>query len=180
MGLQVLTAGPSAGKSSTLREISSRGYQTLPEAARLIIDQWISEGIPADEVRERNSFISAIAQKANHMELRNEDADLLFLDRSLADSIAYYQLGGKEPSQWMYDACEDRYENIFLLEQLEFKEDYARDETPEEARQAHEQIESAYRELGYDPIQVPVMPIDERCNFILNQLDINGPFPLKV
>lgn len=40
----VITAGPSAGKTSTLRELSARGHYIIPEAARMHIDQQISEG----------------------------------------------------------------------------------------------------------------------------------------
>lgn len=54
--VNVITAGPSAGKSSTIRELSARGYRTLPEAARILFDQAISEGRDSEAVREDDDF----------------------------------------------------------------------------------------------------------------------------
>lgn len=192
MSKNVITAGPSAGKTSTLRELSGRGYYIVPEAARMHIDQEISEGrdekdIHSDPEFQQNiidldreleesmpKYVSALTDDINEVDI--------FMDRSLADNVAYLRYFGEmfEPDQTgiaketedlrkvnqIFDEVENRYDNVFLLEQLPFEDDYARREDAEQARELHEEIRTAYEDAGYDVIEIPLMPIDKRADKI--------------
>jgi predicted ATPase len=168
----VITAGPAAGKSSTIRELSARGYTTVPEASRAVIDGAISTGIEPDNVRDEIDFQEAVIQKDIEIEGNYTFSEPAFLDRSLADNIAYMQFAGEEPDSTLFQSCVNRYSDVFILERLDFEDDHARNENEEEAAAIHREIISTYKELGYDPVVVPVMSIDERVEYILQESTI--------
>jgi len=164
----VLTAGPSAGKSSVIRELAARGFNIVPEAARIIADQRISEGVPEHKVKEDCDFPKRCLTKDRRMESRLKSG-INFLDRAAGDSLAYCDLYG-----YSYDTADelwvkDAYDKVLLLDRINYENDYIRDEDKEEAAAIHDKLESKYRELGYDPEPIPVMPVDERADLILKK-----------
>lgn len=170
--VNVITAGPSAGKSSTIRELSARGYRTLPEAARILFDQRISEGDDPEAVRQEDNFHEQVESIDERIESHIPDTETVFLDRSLADNLAYRRMFGNDDTESVVkltNACDGRYDNIFMLERIDFKDDEVRSEDEEEAERTHSAIYQAYKDLGYNPIHVPLMPVDERADFIEQQ-----------
>lgn len=181
MTWNVITAGPSAGKTSTLRELSARGYYVAPEAARLHIDQKISEGVPEEEIHSDPDFQDSIIELDRELENRLPENETVFMDRSLADNAAYIRyFGDTVPEQTgrarktgdmkqveaLLEEVENRYDNVFLLEQLPFEDDYARQENAEQAEELHSELRQAYLDAGYEVIDVPLKPIDERADDI--------------
>jgi predicted ATPase len=62
--------------------------------------------------------------------------DLIFFERGLPDSIAYYEFCGIDPKP-VVKICEKiRYKGVFLLESLPYKRDYARVESEEGGEEA--------------------------------------------
>lgn len=173
--VNVITAGPSAGKSSTIRELSARGYRTLPEAARILFDQKISEGIDPEEVRARDDFHQLMEDTNRRVEREIPDSGVVFMDRSLADNIAYRRQFGADVPGELKEEVIGRYDNIFLLERIEFKDDEVRSEDEEEAAELQELLRQTYIDLGYEPVEVPVMPVDERADFIEKQAKRTPP-----
>lgn len=171
----VITAGPSAGKSSTLRELSARGYTTGPEAARLLFDQAISEGRDPADVRQDDNFHEQVERIDRRIESNLPDDEPVFLDRSLADNIAYRRhfaddtTMGREMADaiWLLcQECENRYGDVFLLDRIQFEDDEVRVEDEEEAQAIHEAIRQAYKDCGYTVHEVPVKPVDVRADEI--------------
>ncbi len=170
--VNVITAGPSAGKSSTIRDLSSRGYRTLPEAARILFDQAISEGKDPAEVRKEDNFHEQVESLDKKIE-QNISNETVFLDRSLADNIAYRRMFGNDTEtaiNSLFLECSNKYDNIFILERIKFKDDEVRVEDEKEAEQIHTQIIKAYNDLGYEPIMIPVKPVDKRSKEIESYL----------
>lgn len=173
----VLTAGPSAGKSSTLREFSFRGYTTAPEASRIVIDQAISEGIHADDVRDEIQFQQRVVSTDYGIESTYSPEECLFLDRSLADNIAYMRHYDKmiDTADIIRRHVENRYANVFILDRLEMQDDHARDEDEAEAAAIHETIIETYEDLGYTPVHIPVTDVASRANMILEESSVPCP-----
>lgn len=161
----VLTAGPCSGKTTTLRELSARGYNTIPESARRVIEARKSEGMVPDVIQSHESFSTWVEESDRELEQHTYEGPT-FLDRSLADCIAYQEFYGEIVDNRLIAECRDRYDGVFLLDQLDFESDYARMEDEKEAFDLHNKIADTYRKLGYDPIRVPVKPVPERCDFI--------------
>lgn len=173
-GWSVITAGPSAGKSSTIRELAARGYRTAPEAARVVLDQAISEGWDAAEFRREKNFHKHVETTDSQIMQKMPDDERVFFDRSIADNIAYRRhLGNDDNEEYINrikQEAEDAFNYVFLLDRIEFKDDEVRVEDEEESAEIHEQIRDVYEELGYNVIEVPVMAVDERATFIENRV----------
>jgi predicted ATPase len=169
----VITAGPSSGKTSTINEISARGYKTLPESARLFINQKISEGEDPEEIREKYDFQDNLIRIDRNIEENNLRSESVFMDRSLADNIAYIRHKNDVENFDMEDLkeeCRNKYDNVFLLERLNFEEDVARSEDEKEAQKLHSEIRQAYLDLGYKVQEIPVVPVNQRVDMILDKI----------
>lgn len=164
----VITAGPSAGKTSTIRELSARGYRTSPEGARIVLDQLVSEGIEPKEFREENGqeYQERVIEVDLRVENNTPEDEVVFMDRSVVDNFAYARLTDREVSEDLWDQCKDKYGLVFRLDQLSFEDDYARTEDEKLSTKIHSELGSIYQELGYEVIDIPVMPVDERADLI--------------
>ena len=169
----IFTGGPCSGKTTLINELKSRGYSVLPEAARTVIAARLAEGktiqeIVADPLALQHMII------AHQLELQSQAPadEVLFLDRAVPDNIAYYRkIAGWNWTRQLRGAAAMRYRKIFFLDMLEFAGDLERYETPEEAKQLHEGIRRTYEDQAYEIIDVPVMPVPERVEFVLARLD---------
>jgi len=166
----VITGAPSCGKTSTIRALQAIGYTTLPEAARIVIDQRISEGDDPQSVRKEDDFHEQIEEMDRQIESLLPEYEDVFLDRSLADNIGYRRHFGSPVPDKLIEECTDKYDSIFVLEPLPFVDDAVRSESAEEAQDLHYTLIETYEDLGYDVDVVPVKPIDERCDLIVNSL----------
>lgn len=171
----VVTGAPCAGKTAVIDELARRGYRVLPEAARAYIDQQIALGLSLANIKsipmdfERHILMLKVAAESalpiDH---------LVFLDRAIPDSIAYYRVEGLDPAEPAIHSGRFRYKTVFLLERLHFEKDRVRTETEESAARLETLLEKSYRGMGYVPVRVPVMKIDHRAAFILEHLSKTG------
>lgn len=167
----VLTGGPCAGKSTTIDELARRGYPVLAEPARLIIDEKLAAGHTITQIVTDPDWLSSVAGRALAQEGEVTTDETWFFDRAAPDSLAYYRANNRPVDEVLTSAVsKQRYRKIFLLDLVDFENDRARSETPEQARVLHELIRDAYAELGYEIVTVPVMPVTERATFILGRL----------
>lgn len=167
----ILTGGPSAGKSSTLNSIASLGYKTIPEIARVFIDKEISKGKNIKEIRGSElKFQEIVLEMKNEIEDILNPNELIFFDRGIWDSVPFMELAGATSEQIKSVIGKRVYKNIFLLEQVPFKQDYARIESAEQADLISNLLFSTYSNQGYNVIRVPVMHISSRVDFILNRI----------
>jgi predicted ATPase len=64
-----------------------------------------------------------------------------------------------------------RYDGVFLIESHgEYVDDAERREDPEEAQMLHGVIQATYRDLGYELVNVPSMPVEQRSEFVLERV----------
>lgn len=97
----------------------------------------------------------------------------------MADNVAYRRRFGNTDNGsatfHILRECEHRYDNVFLLDRLSMQDDAVRTEDEDEAREKHEAIRQAYLDLGMDPIEIPVMPVDERADAIEEHITHSPP-----
>lgn len=151
----VFTGGGCAGKTSTLRELGDRGYYIVQEANRIAM----RNGIPKTEINKLRLYLESTVPRG---------VSVAFCERGVVDSIAFLRLQGKSVPQEAYDICKrNRYDGVFLFEMLpEYVKDTYRIRSRAEAEREHDLIRQAYVEQGYSPILVPVMPTNERADFV--------------
>lgn len=153
-----------------ITELSRRGFRVVPEAARAHIDAELKKGRRLSDIKaDPRRFEGRIFRAKLRVEAGLPADDALFLDRALPDSIAYYILEGLSPAEPRRHSLRVRYRQVFLFERLEFIKDSIRSENARTADRIEGLIQAAYEGLGYDIIRVPVMPVPDRAEFILNR-----------
>lgn len=164
----VITGAPSSGKTAVIRELARRGYPTVPEIAREIIAAQLREGATPEAVRaDAHGFETRVFEAKLAAEAGLAADRLAFLDRALPDSIAYFILEGLDPRRPREMSRRVRYRHVFLFDRLPVVSDGVRIEDDRTAEAIEALILAAYRELGYDPVRVPVLPVAERAERIL-------------
>ena len=167
----VVTGNPGSGKTTIISRLSEMGYATCPEAARMIIDEGVSKGKTKEEIREdEEEFQKKVLELKMELEKKLPKDKIVFLDRGLPDTVAYYRLYGLDAKEALKICKEKIYKKIFFLESLPLEKDYARTEDKESLKKLGELLKKAYLELGYEVIDVPIMPVGDRVKFILSKL----------
>ena len=166
----VLTGGPGTGKSSIILALESQGEYTIREVAEDYIKLRQAQG--QQEPWVESDFQTRILELQMQREARiPREAERVFIDRGLADGIAYSQLGTEVYNQILETAKATKYDRVYLVENLGFTDtNGVRREAQQEAVELGNKLEQEYRNLGYNPIRIPVMPVNERAKFVLENI----------
>lgn len=164
----VITGAPCSGKTAVIEMLARRGYRTVPEIARSYIDSRLAQGATLDAIKaDALAFEGHILLEKVRIERRLPADQLVFMDRAVPDSIAYFQIEGLDPAQPLLHSRAVRYKSIFLFERLAFEKDAVRSESCETAGRLEALLVEGYSRLGYTLVRVPVMPVARRADFIL-------------
>ncbi len=167
----VITGGPSTGKSTVLSFIEKLGYRVIPEAARVLIDEEMAKGKTIKEIREDEAeFQRKVLAMKIKIEQKLPKEEIIFFDRAVPDSVAYYQICGLDLKEALNVCQKDQYRKVFLMEQLPFEQNGARTENPETIKTLNRLFKETYQNLGYEVISVPVMSVEERVKFIKDRI----------
>lgn len=167
----VITGVPSSGKTTVLKHLAKAGYRTVPEAARALIDEGVAQGRTVAEIRSNEGdFQRRVAKLKLKTEAELPLEEVIFLDRAMPDSIAYYQLCGLDSHEARAVCHRELYRRIFLMEPVAFAGDYARTESPESIVRLDSLLRDAYEQLGYEVTAVPVASVEDRTRFILERM----------
>jgi len=167
----VITGGPSSGKTTVVNELAKLGFLTYPETARLFINGEIKKGKLIKEIRENEAeFQKKVLKMKIEIEKLAPKDKIVFFDRAIPDSIAYYQICGLDPKEVLKFCKKKRYRKIFFLEQLLFKNDYARVEDGKTVKKLNKLLKASYNKLGYKIINIPAMLVKDRVKKILGEI----------
>lgn len=168
----VITGGPCTGKTTVVNMLAARGYKTTIEHARHYIDTQKIQGRTVEEILENKKIFQL---KVLNMQIEEESKldinELVFLDRALPDAMAYYEFLGLEYDDRLVEMCNRYcYKRVFILDRLPLVNDYARLETEADQIRIHNLIIRVYQSYPCPIVFVPVLPPDERVDFILRNL----------
>ncbi|WP_165475090.1 AAA family ATPase [Legionella yabuuchiae] len=167
----VITGAPSSGKTTIINALSVRGFQTAPEIARAYLKQLLNEDPEAfDNYRGKYIVQNKILELKMARENQLPSDALIFFDRGIPDSLAYYRYYQLETDQVMEKMRLYQYAYVFYLEGLPVIYDEIRHEDEVEARKIGEHIYQAYRDLGYQVIRIPPAPVEQRITLILSSI----------
>lgn len=167
----VITGAPSSGKTTLLRELEKAGYCVVHEVARTIIELELAQGRTLQQIRaDKRSFENRILHAKIAIEAKLAKDEVIFLDRGIPDSIAYFELSGLDPTIAIAKSPSDHYRKVFLLDPLPYKRDHVRIEQSGAAAELDRALESSYRQLGYDVQRIGAMPVRDRLRIILEAL----------
>jgi predicted ATPase len=167
----VITGAPCSGKTSVISAIEQLGYRVVHETARAYINEELSKGRTLDEIKaDMYIFESSIFYKKIKMEASLPKKAVIFLDRAIPDSIAYFKFARLDPKEPEKKSAEIRYRKIFLFDRLPIKHDEVRNENEDDSILIDRLIEETYVNLGYEIMRVPVLPVARRVDFILENM----------
>ena len=168
----VITGGPGSGKTTTINLLKARGYKTTIEHARHYLDTQLVQGKTVEEVRKNQEiFQSGVLEMQIEQEAKLSPNELIFLDRAIPDALAYYRFLHFTEDGKLGEALHSvSYKAVFILECLPLVQDYARREDEAAQKMIHRLLIDVYSSLGFPIIHVPVLPPDERVDFILRKL----------
>jgi predicted ATPase len=171
----VITGTASCGKTTLIDLLADKGFQTVPETARLYIEREMAKGRTIQEIRENGA---AFQRRLIDMQLGIEGGlramEVLFLDRGVPDYLAYCRVFGPNPNEFLAECFHHRYASVFMLDPLPFQKDGARDEDVSIAGYLEEWHARDYSALGYSVVRVPVLSPQERLAFVLERLSEQG------
>lgn len=168
---QVVTGPPCSGKTTVINALAAKGYSTAEEVARARIKQLLAADLSLDKIRQdaltlQQDILTAKLDREADLDTNQ----LMFFDRGVPDSIAYYRYYGLDPSEVIEKAALRRYQHIFYLEALPLVNDEVRQEDAAAAQKIGELIYQAYGDLGYSVTRVPAVSVEQRVGFILQNV----------
>jgi len=168
----VITGGPSSGKTTTVNLLKERGYITTFEHARHYLDTQRLKGRTVEETRKnQKEFQLGVLDMQIEQESEISPDVLVFLDRAIPDALAYYRFLNLPVAEKLMVALQTvSYKKIFVLDSLPMKNDYARNEDNTAQKKIHDLLIEVYESLHFPVVRVPVLPPNERVDFILKNL----------
>lgn len=158
------------GKTTVIEILATRRYAIVPEAARIIIAEEKIKGSDILPTGNIKMFQQLVVERQVDLEGKIS-GQIIFCDRSIIDGYAYCMLANVPAPEQIINLGRDRYEKVFLLSPLDtYKNDDTRIEHSRVAEEIHKKIIEAYKEFGYILIDVPVLPPEERVDYILSKL----------
>lgn len=178
LNFYIFTGGPGAGKTSLLNELEARGYQCIPEVARTIIQEQVSDAGDALPWADTGKYAELMLIRSIRDFRGNSTLTTPCLfDRGIPDTLAYCTLVGQEMNKELVnEALSYRYNPIvFILPPWQeiYHTDSERKQDFQLAVETFRRIEETYSMLGYELIQVPRLPVSQRADFVWDILKNN-------
>ncbi len=169
----VITGTSSSGKTSLINELGKRKFKIEPEVPRILIQTKLDSGLSLDDILkdEQSLEIEITKQEEINQDKRNPN-DVIFLDRSSGDRIGYDRYLGMDTTESFRIASKYKFKDVFIFDPLPFEKDGVRLENQEQAMILDKLFEQGYIDLGYSPIRVPVMSIEDRASMILRHCNL--------
>lgn len=167
----VITGAPCSGKTTVIQELQKLGYQVVHEVARAYIEEKINCGATLDQIKcDMPAFQRHILHEKIRIEKDLPSDQIIFMDRAIPDSIAYFQCSGMDIHEPLAAGKKVRYKKVFLFERFDFSRDRVRLENNAQAARLEQLLKQAYQHLGYETVPIPTLTVRERTALILKHL----------
>lgn len=171
----ILTGGPGSGKSAVINSLRRKGYMTIEENGRKIIQQQVAvkgDALPWDNLIK---FRDLMLQQAIDDYLSvPESINPIFFDRGIIDIFSYSQLIGEVISEQPNNFAQQYEYNkiVFFFPPWEeiYTQDSERKQDYEEAIKTSHIIRMAYSKYYYELVEVPKTDVESRVAFILKTI----------
>jgi predicted ATPase len=171
----VITGGPGSGKTSLIAALD--GIHRMPEAGRAIIREEQAAGGSALPWKDPLAFAEKmlVRDSAAWDAARQLEGPVIF-DRGIPDVMGYLQWSGiPVPAHLAQAAAERRYNRrVFLSPPWPeiFNQDTERKQSLAQAEATCHVMREVYAGLGYELVELPLVPIAERAAFVRTAISV--------
>lgn len=168
----VLSGCSGGGKSTLLAALGARGVRTVPEPGRRIVERALrGDGgtLPSDD-------LAGFAREAAALSRRDRLAHptgLTVFDRSVVDAAVALRHATGEPLEATLRDDPPYDDPVFLVPPWPniYRQDRERTHGLREAIEEYERLLKAYAALGYRTVILPQVPVRERVEQVLGELE---------
>jgi predicted ATPase len=174
MPAYILTGTPGSGKTAILRMLEAAGYPVVEEAATDVIA--LNQALGRDQPWDEHAFIDSIVtlqRRRQDRVLAGPNGGVVFFDRSPVCTLALSRYAGLAPSpllareldRVMADGSYDKA--VFFIRNQGFVQaTEARRISFADSLRFERIHEQAYRDLGFQLIDIPAGPLPDRVALI--------------
>ncbi|MBL0049527.1 MAG: AAA family ATPase [Bacteroidetes bacterium] len=171
----IISGGPGFGKTSIIHELENRNFKSIHEISRSIIKDQLEKGGTILPWKDLAAFSGLVFEQRLQQHSQLLDENIHFYDRGIVDVLAYLIKDNLPiPPNYIKAAQVNHYNQLVFLTPP-WKEIYLIDNERKEdfsnAEQIHNLIESTYQQLGYQTLNIPMMEVNKRVDFILNTIN---------
>ena len=171
----IFTGGPGAGKTTVLNELSKHNYGCIPEVARAIIKEQHATGGNALHTGDRTSYVNLMLKNSiNDYIEQSRRNDIIFFDRGIPDLYSYLSQYCGGVTAPLEDAILNYRYNTLAFVFPPWPEIYCHDTERKqdftEAIKTYHSVKSAYDICEYKTIDVPMVSVEKRVQFILQTI----------
>ena len=179
----VITGGPGTGKTSIIQELKKKGFFCRDEVIRRMTseakatDNGLDFAVnPIVSVPEPLAFNQGIldARIGQFKDTPKADGQVVFFDRGIPDVLAYMDCFGQSYGKDFENACRTyRYDQVFMVPPWAdiYQRDEGRFERFSDVLRIDRHIRAVYGRYGYSFIELPRLPVGQRIDFILENLN---------
>ena len=172
--IYIITGGPGFGKTALIEGLRKCGYLCSGEFARDLIESQLNSGgdilpwknpklFQQEVLTKRINFFESVAGKA-----------IAFADRGIPDQLAFAHYHGfGAPKILSESTMKYRYAPyVFVTPPWKeiFENDLIRTESFEESARIHQTVLDTYIDLNYQVIELPLLPVRERLQYLIQTL----------
>nr|WP_220458681.1 ATP-binding protein [Flavobacterium sp. xlx-221] len=170
-----MIGGPGSGKTTVIEGLANKGYTCYPEISRQVTLEAQKRGVDQLFLKEPLLFSELLLEGRvkQFTDAINDDSALVFLDRGIPDVLAYMHYIGDTYPTAFDDACKKHiYTKIFIMPPWQdiYVSDNERYENFEQAKLIHNHLVETYQNYGYTLFEVPKENLENRIQFILNNI----------
>lgn len=167
----VLTGTVSSGKTTVANMLSEEGFSIASEAGRLYVEEEMAKGKTIENIRGTPAlFTLKVIERMHAREALLNIDGMYFLDRAVPDGLAFCRANGVDPNRVLMKCFRHRYRSVLFFERLPVESDGVRTEDDQTAQLIDFWLVRDYTSLGYSVLRVPVLPPEQRVEFVLSSL----------
>lgn len=169
----LVTGAPGSGKTTLVNQFAAHDWHTVEDPGRAEFEANLLIGISPDTIRQNYLGFQRQVLRRELAAIRKTQLNhRTIFDYGVAECLAFMKLSGLVWDDiFLSAAARIQFEKVFLLDLVPLEndtEDTIRAETLDARISLHKLINDLYEALGYQPIRVPLLPLKERFQWVIN------------
>lgn len=167
----LITGAPGSGKTTITDCMATAGWRTIEDPGRAEFEYQLQKGVPPNIVRrDYRRFQHLVLKRTLSVINLISDTEQVLFDYGIAESLAFMKISGIPWDDAIVQAAARlHFRQVFLLDVVPLSldtDDIIRVESEQSRNALRDLFQELYQILGHSPIQVPLMSVKERLDFI--------------